>query len=109
MNGTCTVAAAGFVMNQIINEERTRAVLVHFYTQLALIPFTLDMATTAQRLQMADLENACIAASAVAGRCDVIASRNVGNFTASPIAALVPFDVRPSRAILLDGKSTERA
>jgi PIN domain-containing protein len=86
----CGYTTLYYIMNQIISEERTRAVLVHFCTQLTMIPFTLDVATTAQRLQMADLEDACIAASAFAGGCDVIASRNVGDFTASPIAAKTP-------------------
>ena len=89
----CGYTTLYYVMNQILSEERTRAVLVHFSTHLTLIPFTLDIVTTAQRLQMADLEDACIAASAFAGGCDVIASRNVGDFTASPIAAKTPTDL----------------
>jgi hypothetical protein len=89
----CGYTTLYYVMNQIINEERTRAVLAHFCTQLTLIPFTLDIATTAQRLQMSDLEDACIAASAFAGGCDVIASRNVDDFTASPIAAKTPTEL----------------
>jgi hypothetical protein len=89
----CGYTTLYYVMNQMISEARTRAVLVHFCTQLTLIPFTLDVATTAQRLAMADLEDACIAASAFAGGCDVIATRNVGDFTASPIAAKTPTEL----------------
>jgi hypothetical protein len=89
----CGYTTLYYVMNQMISEERTRAVLVHFCTQLTLIPFTTEVATTAQRLQMADLEDACIAASAFAGGCEVIASRNVGDFTASPIAAKTPTEL----------------
>jgi hypothetical protein len=89
----CGYTTLYYVINQIISEERTRAVLTHFCTQLTLIPFTLDVATTAQRLQMTDLEDACIAASAFAGGCDVIASRNVNDFTASPIAAKTPTEL----------------
>jgi hypothetical protein len=89
----CGYTTLYYIMNQIISEERTRAVLVHFCTQLTMIPFTFDVATTAQRLQMADLEDACIAASAFVGGCDVIASRNVGDFTASPIAAKTPTEL----------------
>jgi hypothetical protein len=89
----CGYTTLYYIMNQIISEERTRAVLAHFCTQLTLIPFTMEVATTAQRLAMADLEDACIAASAFAGGCDVIASRNVGDFTASPIAAKTPTEL----------------
>ena len=89
----CGYTTLYYIMNQMISEARTRAVLVHFCTQLTLIPLTLDIATTAQRLQMTDLEDACIAASAFAGGCDVIATRNVGDFTASPIAAKTPTEL----------------
>lgn len=86
----CGYTTLYYVMNQMLSEARTRAVLVHFCTQLTLIPFTLEVATTTQRLQMTDLEDACIAASAFIGGCDVIATRNTGDFTASPIAAKTP-------------------
>ena len=89
----CGYTTLYYVMNQIISEARTRAVLAHFCTQLTLIPFTLDVATTAQRLQMADLEDACIAASTFVGGCDVIATRNVHDFPASPIAAKTPTEL----------------
>ena len=89
----CGYTTLYYVINQILSEERTRAVLVHFGTQLTLIPFTDAVAITAQRLQMPDLEDACIAASAFAGGCEVIASRNVRDFTASPIAAKTPTEL----------------
>ena len=89
----CGYTTLYYVMNQLISEARTRAVLVHFCTQLTLIPFTLDVATTAQRLQITDLEDACIAASAFVGGYDVIATRNVGDFTASPIPAKTPTEL----------------
>lgn len=89
----CGYTTLYYVMNQMISEERTRAVLAHFCTQLTMIPFTLDVVTTAQRLQMDDLEDACVAASAFTGGCEIIASRNVQNFTAAPIAAKTPTEL----------------
>jgi hypothetical protein len=79
-----------YIINQLLSDARTRAVLAQFCTELTVIPCTAEVITTAQRLQMADLEDACIAASTFAGGCDVIASRNVGDFHASPIVAHTP-------------------
>src|SRR5207253_10134776 len=44
----CGYTTLYYIMNQMISEARTRAVLVHFCTQLTLIPLTLDIATTAR-------------------------------------------------------------
>ncbi len=86
----CGYTTLYYIINQLLSDARTRAVLAQFCTELTVIPFTAEVITTAQRLQMADLEDACIAASAFAGGCDVIASRNVGDFHASPIVAHTP-------------------
>lgn len=86
----CGYTTLYYVIRQALSEARTRAVLAQFCAELTVIPFTRELAATAQRLQMADLEDACVAASALAGGCDVIASRDVGDFVASPIAAHTP-------------------
>lgn len=86
----CGYTTLYYVIRQALSEERTRAVLAQFCAELTVIPFTRELAVTAQRLQMTDLEDACVAASALAGGCDVIASRNVQDFAASPIAASPP-------------------
>ena len=82
-----------YIINQMLSEERTRAILAHFRHQLRLLPFTDRMAAAAHRLQMSDLEDACIAITAFEGRCDVIATRNTADFTTSPIPAKTPDDL----------------
>lgn len=93
-----TFAACGYttlyyVLTQILTGDRTRAVLANFRRRLTLLPFTDRMAAAAHLLQMVDLEDACIAATAYEGRCDVIATRNVQDFTASPIPAKTPTEI----------------
>lgn len=78
------------IIRQSLDEERTRAMLAQFGAELTLPPLTAEVVATAQRRQMADLEDACVAASAFAAGCDVIASRNVADCQASPIVAQPP-------------------
>lgn len=80
-------------MNQLLSEQRTRAVLKRFQQRLTLLPCTARIVEAAHLLQMSDLEDACIAATAYDGRCDVIATRNSADFTASPIPARTPGDI----------------
>ena len=86
----CGYTTLYYVINQLLSDARTRAVLVRFQRQLTMLPFTPRVAEAAHLLQMSDLEDACIAATAYEGRCDVIATRNVADFTTSPIPARTP-------------------
>lgn len=94
----CGYTTLYYVLNQALSEARTRAIVAHFRQQLTLLPFTERTADAAHRLQMSDLEDACIAATAYDGRCDVIATRNVTDFTASPIPAHTPEAILASLA-----------
>lgn len=89
----CGYTTLYYVLNQLLSEARTRAVLVQFRQRLTLLPFTERIAAAAHLLQMTDLEDACIAATAFEGRCEVIATRNVSDFRASPIPAKHPADI----------------
>lgn len=88
-------AACGYttlyeVVNQLIGAGRARAVASHYRETLTLLPFTASTAQVAHLLQMPDLEEACIAATAFEGRCDVIATRHPDTFATSPIPAKNP-------------------
>lgn len=89
----CGYTTLYYVIKQSLSEDRTRAVLAHWRAQLTLLPFHAKTAEIAHRLQMSDLEDACIAATAIAGRCDIIATRNVADFVSSPIPAHAPEDI----------------
>ena len=89
----CGYTTLYYVLNQLLSEARTRAVLAQFRQRLTLLPFTERIAAAAHLLQMTDLEDACIAATALEGRCEVIATRNVDDFRVSPILAKHPADI----------------
>ncbi len=89
----CGYTTLYYVIHQMLSEERTRAILAQFRQRLILLPFNPRIAAAAHLLQMPDLEDACIAATAFEGRCDVIATRNIADFTTSPIPARAPEDI----------------
>jgi hypothetical protein len=91
----CGYTTLYYVLNQMLSEDRSRAVLAHFRRHLTLLPLTERLAAAAHLLQMSDLEDACIAATAYEGRCDLIATRNVADFTTSPIPAKTPDEILP--------------
>jgi len=89
----CGYTTLYYVIAQLISEKRTRGVLKEFGMRLTMLPFTERSATAAQLLKMADLEDACVAATAYEGRCDLIATRNKTDFAASPIPAMTPDEI----------------
>ncbi len=89
----CGYTTLYYVIDQMIPEARTREVLNEFRQRLVLLPFDVAAAASAHRLQISDLEDACIAASALQGNCDVIASRNAKDFSSSPVPAGSPEEI----------------
>jgi hypothetical protein len=65
---------------RIGNVPETLALLQSFRHWLPFLPFTDQTAAVVHRLPMADFEDACQAATAWEGQCEVIATRNVSDF-----------------------------
>lgn len=89
----CGYTTLYYIFRQSLSDERTRQVLAHFRRWLVLGPFTNEVAEMAHRLQLADLEDACVAATALDARCDCIVTRDFSGFSASPIVAREPTDL----------------
>ena len=89
----CGYTTLYYVLKQLISVERTRSVLANYRKRLVLLPFNEKIAAAAHAMQMSDLEDACVAATAYERRCDVIATRNVADFKTSPVPARTPRDV----------------
>jgi hypothetical protein len=92
---TGAFAAAGYttlwyILRPLIGAVRTRAALEEWRRRLTLLPFNERTAAVAHRLALPDFEDACQAATAFEGQCDVIATRNVRDFAQSPIPAMTP-------------------
>lgn len=92
---TGAFAAAGYttlwyILRPLIGAARTRAALEEWRRRLTLLPFSEQTAALAHRLALPDFEDACQAATAFAGQCDRIATRNVRDFAQSPVLAVTP-------------------
>jgi hypothetical protein len=86
----CGYTTLYYVLKQAIPEPSARAFLSRFSQTLGFLPFEQSTAEVASRLAMADLEDACLAASALEARCDLIATRDLEGFAASPVRAETP-------------------
>ena len=89
----CGYTTLFYIFRQSLPDEQTRQVLAHFRRWLVLGPFTNEVADIAHRLQFADLEDACVAATALDAKCDCIVTRDLSGFSASPIVAREPTDL----------------
>ncbi len=89
----CGYTTLYYVLSQLIPEARARAVLARFRQTLRFLPFGESTAAAAHLLRMKDLEDACIAATAFEGRCDVIATRDLAGYATSPIPAKTPAQI----------------
>lgn len=89
----CGYTTLFYVMKQLISAERARLVLANYRTRLQLLPFNERIAAAAHKMQLHDFEDACIAATAYEGRCDIIGTRNVADFKMSPIPAATPEEI----------------
>lgn len=58
--------------------------------RFAIAPATAEIFAQARQLPMRDFEDAVVAAMAHATKCDVIVTRNTGDFGASGIQAITP-------------------
>lgn len=95
----CGYTTLYYVINQIVSEPRTREVLDEFRKRLTLLPFTEKTVSAAHLLQMSDLEDACVAATALGGRCNLIATRDTADYAASPIPAMTPDEILADLAL----------
>ncbi|MEE8587513.1 MAG: PIN domain-containing protein, partial [Acidobacteriota bacterium] len=76
----CGYTTLYYILKQELSDLDARAVVSNFATRLKLLPFTPRIADHAQRLEMPDLEGACVAATALHGHCSWIATRDPAGF-----------------------------
>jgi len=86
----CAFTTYYYVLAKLITAPRAREFIAHISDSIDMIPFDGDAASLALRLNMNDLEDACIAASAFLGECDLIITRNEKDFSRSPVKAITP-------------------
>lgn len=92
---TCLCLCSYTTIYYLIARILKPSAALEFLTKLELrsvqlLPFSHNELATARRLQFADHEDACVAATALNSDCDYIVTRNIRDFRQSPIKALSP-------------------
>jgi len=89
----CGFTTLYYVLRQEIGEASTRAFLKRFQETLRVAPWSESTIRSAMLLQMKDLEDACVSATALEGGFEVIATRNPADYANSPIPARSPAEI----------------
>ncbi len=86
----CGYTTLYYVLTKQIGENMARRFVARFSDTLEVARFDAECAAQALKLQFDDLEDACIAATALASGCDFLATRDSAGFAASPIPPRSP-------------------
>ena len=89
----CGFTTLYYVLCQEIPEASARAFLKRFQETLRFIPLGERTTSSAMMLQMKDLEDACVAATALEAGFEVIATRDPAGYANSPIPARSPAEI----------------
>ena len=90
----CTPAHAlttiHYVVMKYAGQTKADHAIDWILTHTRIAPVSRDQFLRARALPLADFEDAVVAACAISTRCAYIVTRNVGDFSRSPIPALTP-------------------
>lgn len=85
-----TVSTFYYIVQQTLGNERTRSLIAELSGFLTVASITHESLAYALSLPMSDFEDAMQAAAAGACGADHIVTRNLSDFTNSPIPAITP-------------------
>ncbi len=85
-----TLANFYYMTRESLGDSKARAFLKDLLAFLRVAPTRTEDALRAANLAFSDFEDALQAAAAMAGGADVIATRNLRDYKASPVPALSP-------------------
>ena len=85
-----TVSTFYYIVEQTLGNERTRSIIAELSGFLTVAPVTHDSLMYALSLPMADFEDAMQVAAAQAAGAGHVVTRDIGDFTNSPIPAITP-------------------
>ena len=85
-----TVSTFYYIVQRTLGDERTRSIIAELSGFLTVAPVTHPSLLYALSLPMADFEDAMQVAAAQAAGAEHIVTRDIGDFTNSPIPATTP-------------------
>lgn len=87
------LTTAYYLVNRYANRQAADDLVDWLLVHFEIISEGATIFRHARELALADFEDAAIASSAEAAQCDYIVTRNVRDFTDSPIPAITPADL----------------
>ena len=85
-----TVSTFYYIVQQTLGDERTRSIIAELSGFLTVASITHESLLYALSLSMTDFEDAMQVAAARAAGAEYIVTRDLGDFTNSPIPAITP-------------------
>ena len=85
-----TVSTFYYIVHRTLGDERTRSIIAELSGFLTVASVTHESLLYALSLPMADFEDAMQVAAAQAAGAEHVVTRDLGDFTNSPIPALTP-------------------
>lgn len=82
-----------YIIARHAGREHADAAIDWILGRFEILAETREVFLRARSLPMNDFEDAVVAATAAAGRCDRIATRNVADFAGSPVPAGLPQEI----------------
>jgi predicted nucleic acid-binding protein len=84
------VTTIHYISRKFAGKQRADEVVDWLLAHFEIIPQDKIQFSRARSLAMADFEDAVVAAAAEAAQCDFVLTRNVTDFTESPVQAMTP-------------------
>ena len=79
-----------YVLRSKIGHERAIAIVDRLIEILTVVPVGNALLRSARRLNFRDFEDAIVSASAIESKSDFIITKNLKDFTTSPVPAITP-------------------
>ncbi len=82
-----------YIVNRHANRQAADDIVDWLLVHFEIIPQGAEVFKRARQLAFADFEDAAVASAAEAAQCEFIVTRNVVDFTNSPVPAIAPADL----------------
>ena len=90
------LTTAHYIVSRYANRQAADDLVDWLLVHVEVVSESATIFRRARELPLADFEDAAIASAAEAAQCDYIVTRNVRDFTDSPIPAITPADLLAS-------------
>jgi len=87
------MTTAYYIVNRYANRQAADDLIDWLLIHFEIISEDAAIFKHARELELTDFEDAAIASAAEAAQCDYIVTRNVADFTNSPVPAITPADL----------------